>query len=66
MGCILGGDLLNADIVEHKLWSYFGSEASWGDYRLHMPRHIYEALGSWYSIPNLNNPEMIGWLLKKA
>lgn len=58
-GVYIGGDLLNADIVENKLWSYFGSKATWGEHRLQMPRHIYEALGSWYSIPNLNSPEMM-------
>lgn len=58
-GVYIGGDLLNADIVKAKLWEYFGSHATYGDHHLHLPTHIYEALESWYAIPNLNNPEMM-------
>ncbi len=56
-GVYIGGDLLNADIMENKLWSYFGFNNRWGDHNLEMPRHIYQGLNSWHSIPNLNNPE---------
>jgi len=56
-GVYIGGDLLNADIMKAKLWEYFGSKALWGDYSMVMPSHIYESLQSWFSIPNLNNPE---------
>lgn len=58
-GVYIGGDLLNADIMRHKLWEYFGSKAIWGDYNLPVPLHIYENLQSWFSIPNLNNPEIM-------
>ncbi len=58
-GVYIGGDLLNADIMRAKLWGYFGSKAIWGDYNLAMPTHIYETLQSWFSIPNLNNPDMM-------
>lgn len=58
-GVYIGGDLLNADILKAKLWPYFGSQNVWGDKRLPMPIHIYESLNSWFSIPNLNNPEMM-------
>ncbi len=58
-GVYIGGDLLNADIMRAKLWEYFGSKALWGDYNMVMPTHIYESLQSWFSIPNLNNPEMM-------
>lgn len=56
-GVYIGGDLLNADIMQHKLWNYFGASATWGEQNLPMPLHIFEALNSWYSIPSLNNPE---------
>lgn len=56
-GVYIGGDLLNSDIMKHKLWDYFGANATWGDAKLFMPNHIYEALDSWYSIPSLNNPD---------
>jgi hypothetical chaperone protein len=58
-GVYIGGDLLNADIMKAKLWEYFGSKAFWGDYSMVMPTHIYESLQSWFSIPNLNNPDMM-------
>lgn len=58
-GVYIGGDLLNADIMRAKLWEYFGSKALWGDYSMVMPTHIYESLQSWFSIPNLNNPDML-------
>ncbi len=58
-GTYIGGDLLNADIMRSKLWSYFGSENTWGDHHIQMPAYIYEGLESWYSIPNLNNPDMM-------
>ncbi|MCL5784533.1 MAG: Hsp70 family protein [Patescibacteria group bacterium] len=61
-GVYIGGDLLNADIMQAKLWQYFGSQASWGEHQMQMPTHIYEALNSWYSIPNLNNPDMMNLL----
>lgn len=56
-GVYIGGDLLNADIMQYKLWDYFGASAIWGEQNLPMPLHIFEALNSWYSIPSLNNPE---------
>lgn len=58
-GIYIGGDLLNADIMRAKLWGYFGAYAIYGDHNLSMPTHVYEALGSWYTIPNLNNPNMM-------
>ncbi len=58
-GVYIGGDLLNADIVESKLWEYFGSKALWSDQGLPMPINLYQALSSWYNITNLNNPETI-------
>lgn len=58
-GVYIGGDLLNADILKVKLGSYFGSQATFGDSKLEMPSYIYEALSSWYTIPSLNNPEMM-------
>lgn len=58
-GVYIGGDLLNSDILQKKLGPYFGSKAVFGDQQLDMPHYIYEALTAWYSIPSLNNPEMM-------
>ena len=54
-GVYIGGDLLNADIMQAKLWNYFGASDSWGDQGLPVPLHIYQALNSWHSITSLNN-----------
>lgn len=61
-GVYIGGDLLNADIMQKKLWDYFGASSTWGDYKVQMPSYIYEALNSWYSIPSLNNPDIMDFL----
>lgn len=58
-GVYIGGDLLDSDIMRVKLWPFFGSKTIWGDQRLPMPTHVYEALSSWYSIPSLNNPDTL-------
>ncbi|MCL4367217.1 Hsp70 family protein [Patescibacteria group bacterium] len=61
-GVYIGGDLLNADIMQAKLWDYFGCKTRWGDFQLEMPIHLYHSLQSWYSIPNLNNPDTMNLL----
>lgn len=61
-GVYIGGDLLNADIMQYKLWDYFGASSTHSEHHLPMPAHIYEALGSWFSIPSLNNPDMMHML----
>lgn len=58
-GVYIGGDLLNADLVEKKLWKYFGSEERYGDQQLEIPLHIYEPLKAWFNLANLNNPDMM-------
>lgn len=63
-GVYIGGDLLNADIMQNKLWSYFGSNTIYGEYRLPMPLHLFEALNSWFAIPSLNNPDTMALLEK--
>lgn len=63
-GVYIGGDLLNADILRNKLWSYFGHGSIYGDKGMLVPAHIFEGLNSWYSIPNLNNPQMLNQLEK--
>lgn len=58
-GIYIGGDLLNSDIMQFKLWDYFGASATWSDASLPMPYHLYQDLMSWYIIPTLNNPGTI-------
>ena len=61
-GVYIGGDLLNSDIFYHKLGKYFGTEVTYGEKGVSLPGHIITALRSWYGIPNLNNPNDIGFL----
>lgn len=61
-GVYIGGDLLNSDIFYHKLGKYFGTEITFGEREISLPGHIITALRSWYGIPNLNNPNDIGFL----
>ncbi len=65
-GVYIGGDLLNADVFEAKLFSYFGSNATWGDKSFAFPKGIYEGLRSWFGIINLNNPDNIHFLKETA
>lgn len=61
-GVYIGGDLLNSDIFYHKLGKYFGTEVKFGEKQISMPGHIITGLRSWFGIPNLNNPDDIGFL----
>lgn len=65
-GVYIGGDLLNSDILFHKLGPYFGTKVTWGDEGLHLPSNIINSLKSWYSIPNLNNTEDMLFLNNQA
>lgn len=65
-GVYIGGDLLNSDIFYHKLGTYFGTECTFGEREIRLPGHIITALQSWYGIPNLNNPNDIGFLTSDA
>jgi hypothetical chaperone protein len=58
-GVYIGGDLLNADILEAKLWRYFGSQERYGDHQMEVPLHIFEPLKNWFSLSGLNNPDMM-------
>ncbi|KKT39928.1 hypothetical protein A3K29_03915 [Candidatus Collierbacteria bacterium RIFOXYB2_FULL_46_14] len=61
-GVYVGGDLLNSDIFYHKLGKHFGTEVRFGEMQMRMPGHIIAGLRSWFGIPNLNNPDDIGFL----
>ncbi len=61
-GVYVGGDLLNSDIFYHKLGKFFGTEVRFGEMQMRMPGHIISGLRSWFGIPNLNNPDDIGFL----
>lgn len=58
-GVYIGGNLLNTDIMRAKLHEYFGSKIHWGEMQSPLPAHIMNSLDSWFSIPNLNNPQDI-------
>ena len=61
-GVYVGGVLLNSDIFYHKLGKFFGTEVRFGEMQMRMPGHIISGLRSWFGIPNLNNPDDIGFL----
>lgn len=65
-GVYIGGDLINSDILYHKLGPYFGTDVTWGDNQLKLPASITDSLRSWYSIPNLNNTEDLFFLNDKV
>lgn len=61
-GIPLGGNTLDEDIMDGRLLKYFGEELKWGDQRLPMPRHILDTLRRWYTIPQLNDRRVLGFL----
>lgn len=58
----LGGNTLDEDIMDARLLKYFGEDLRWGEQGLPMPRHIFDALRRWYTIPMLNDPRVKGFL----
>lgn len=58
-GAPIGGDLIDSQMMQDKILKYFGKEASWGEKRLEMPRHILQALENWYTISLLKTKQFL-------
>jgi len=64
-GVLLGGNVFNEDIMEHRLMRHFGQRATWGAARgkdLPMPSHIYAQLRVWYTMSLLNERMIMSFL----
>jgi hypothetical chaperone protein len=61
-GIVLGGNILDEDIMDERLLKYFGEGLRWGDQHLPLPNHILDSIRRWYTIPDLNEPRTIAFL----
>lgn len=61
-GRVIGGNTLDEEIMEHKLFKYFGEDARWSEQRLEMPHYIFAMLKRWYTIPNLQQQQIYTFL----
>ncbi len=61
-GRVIGGNTLDEEIMEHKLFKYFGEDTRWSEQSLHMPNYIFGMLRRWYTIPNLQQQRMYAFL----
>jgi hypothetical chaperone protein len=52
-GRVIGGNTLDEEIMEQRLFKYFGENALWSEQRLRLPSYIFGMLRHWYTIPNL-------------
>jgi len=57
----IGGDLLNARLVESQLLYHFGSKAIINN-KIDMPHHYYQAFSSWFQLSLLKSVKTIGLL----
>ena len=61
-GRVIGGNTLDEEIMEHKLFKYFGEDTRWSEQSLHLPNYIFGMLRRWYTIPNLQQQRMYAFL----
>ncbi len=61
-GRVIGGNTLDEEIMEHKLFKHFGEDTRWGDQQLHLPHYIFGMLRRWYTIPNLQQEQFYSFL----
>jgi hypothetical chaperone protein len=61
-GRVIGGNTLDEEIMEHKLFKYFGEDSRWSEQKLHLPHYIFGMLKRWYTIPNLQNRRLYAFL----
>jgi len=61
-GRVIGGNTLDEEIMEHKLFKHFGEDARWSEQRLQMPNYIFGMLRRWYTIPNLQQQRIYSFL----
>ncbi|MBN9392500.1 MAG: Hsp70 family protein [Chloroflexi bacterium] len=61
-GRVIGGNTLDEEIMEHKLFKYFGEDVRWSEQRLQLPHYIFAMLKRWYTIPNLQQQQIYDFL----
>ncbi|HET9015172.1 MAG TPA: Hsp70 family protein [Thermomicrobiaceae bacterium] len=61
-GIPIGGDVLDEDVMDQRLLSYFGEHVRWSGQRLPMPQHILDTVRRWHTIPELNEPGTLRFL----
>lgn len=61
-GRVIGGNTLDEEVMEQKLFKYFGEDARWSEQDLHLPHYIFGMLRRWYTIPNLQQQQLYAFL----
>ncbi len=61
-GRIIGGNTLDEEIMENKLFKHFGENTRWSEQGLAMPNYIFSMLRRWYTIPNLQEQKLYTFL----
>jgi hypothetical chaperone protein len=61
-GRVIGGNTLDEEIMEQKLFKYFGEDARWSEQQLQLPHYIFAMLKRWYTIPNLQQKQIYTFL----
>ncbi len=61
-GRVIGGNTFDEEIMEHKLFKYFGENSRWSEQRLELPHYIFGMLRRWYTIPNLQQQQLYAFL----
>ncbi len=61
-GILVGGNVLDEDVMDGRLLRYFGENIQWGAQQLPMPNHILDAIRRWYTIPDLNEARTVAFL----
>ena len=61
-GRVIGGNTLDEEIMEQRLFKYFGENIRWSEQGLHLPHYIFAMLRHWYTIPNLQQQEFYTFL----
>jgi hypothetical chaperone protein len=64
-GVLVGGNTLDEDLMERRLFRYFGEDVTWRSRpgkHLPLPRHIFDCLRTWYTIHQLNQRQLMAFL----
>ncbi len=61
-GRVIGGNVLDEEIMEHRLFKYFGENSRWSEQQLQLPHYIFGMLRHWYTIPNLQTEQLYSFL----
>ena len=61
-GRVIGGNTLDEEIMEQKLFKYFGENTRWSEQNLSLPHYIFGMLRRWYTIPNLQQQQLYQFL----